>query len=286
MTRTFLVFLAVVLPQLMFGQSANYRAQGKYYSGLEQFENQEYESALAYIWQAKELLGGTNYKLQYLHILCLYELEYYQDAQTQMTNYFNLIEQKATPKPFVKDVEHLTQDETKHLTKLIDKIDEGYNKAKNRVQAREDLKRRIVKNDISIVDVDISHPAVHTTYYSIDISELAYSHGRLTLTLDLSFKDVFVGRKYHVDWKEGITSELVINNSQTLYAAALDITDFYIEIEFTDVPASMERFKLYVNNLNATLTPVGMRSVDSEENVTFRTYKGFQDLLYRNYIVE
>lgn len=128
-----LATLLLLFSHLAVSQSSNARAQGKYYSAKEQYENKNYESALEYIYDSKELLGGTNLLLQYLHIVTAYDAEKYVEAQTEMSTYFDLLDRKIDAKSFSRGVEELTRDETTALTKLIDKIDEAvvYQKEQN-----------------------------------------------------------------------------------------------------------------------------------------------------------
>ncbi|WP_134198506.1 hypothetical protein [Meridianimaribacter flavus] len=104
-------------------QSLNFRAQGKYYTAKENYESRNYDDAIKAINESKELLGGSNYQLQYLHVMAAYKAGKYKEAQIEMNRYFNILDRKEQPKGFSKTVEELTYDETKELTKLIDPID-------------------------------------------------------------------------------------------------------------------------------------------------------------------
>ncbi len=126
LNKFWLLSMLLLISTLSFSQSSNFRAQGKYYSAKEKFEQNKFNDALNYIYQSKKFLnGGSNYKLQYIHIIAAYKAGRYKEAQKEMKRYFNLIDKKEKPIAFEKYVERLTSDETKAITKLIDKIDEA-----------------------------------------------------------------------------------------------------------------------------------------------------------------
>lgn len=126
LNKFWLLSMLLLISTLSFSQSSNFRAQGKYYSAKEKFEQNKFNDALNYIYQSKKNLnGGSNYKLQYIHIIAAYKAGRFQEAQKEMKRYFNLIDKKEKPIAFEKYVERLTSDETKAITKLIDKIDEA-----------------------------------------------------------------------------------------------------------------------------------------------------------------
>ena len=114
-----------------FGQNSNFRAQGNYYSAKTNFEAKNYEEALSYVNKCKTALGGTNYQLQYLHILAAYKLYKYEEAAKELQTYFDIEEKKAKAVYFDKSVDELTSDETKALTMLIDPILESVEQLKN-----------------------------------------------------------------------------------------------------------------------------------------------------------
>ncbi|MBL7778232.1 MAG: hypothetical protein JNK66_08085 [Chitinophagales bacterium] len=121
------ILLMVIVPQVScYAQSDNYRAQGKYYAAKEQYESANYLAALQNVYEAKQLLGGgTNYHLQYLHILSAYAGKKYIEAQQELAVYFDLVDGKLKPIFFQRSVEALTNDEVTVLTKLIDQIDKA-----------------------------------------------------------------------------------------------------------------------------------------------------------------
>lgn len=112
-------------------QNSNFRAQGNYYSAKSNFENKDYSKALTYVNKCKTELGGTNYQLQYLHILIAYNLYQYDEAADELQLYFDMADKKIEAVRFDKSVDELTDDETKALTMLIDPILESAAKRKN-----------------------------------------------------------------------------------------------------------------------------------------------------------
>ncbi len=124
-----IVAIAIMLTSNAFSQSQNFRAQGKYYSAKESYEEGSYSSAINYIKSSKELLGGTNYLIQYLHIMSAYKAGKYTEAQKEMNRYYRILDDKEKAIGFKDEVEELTSDETRDITKLIDKID--YNVSNN-----------------------------------------------------------------------------------------------------------------------------------------------------------
>jgi hypothetical protein len=107
-----------------FSQSNNFVAQGNYYKAKELYEKGNFIEALKYIKDSKELLGGTNERLQYLHIKTLFNLKQYLDANNELKIFFDIEDNKISEKYYSKNVEKLTSDETLDLTKMIVDIQE------------------------------------------------------------------------------------------------------------------------------------------------------------------
>lgn len=171
MKKIVLVACIALLHNLTYSQGTNYRAQGKYYSAKERYENKEYESALDYIYESKELLKGTNYVLQYLHIVSAYYGGFYEEAQKEMETFFHLEERQIESVRFSRGVDELTSDETKELTKLIDKIDEAveYEKVESvrrKLQANAEQSRQEKINEVesllTIIDNYALNGSIHT----------------------------------------------------------------------------------------------------------------------------
>lgn len=129
MLKSNLIVLLILFPFITLSQNTNFRAQGNYYSAKENFQKKAYSTAITYVEKSKQNLGGTNRELQYLHILCAYNLENFDLALKELETYFALEEDKIKSVDFDKSVDKLTNDETKELTKLIDPI---YEKAENK----------------------------------------------------------------------------------------------------------------------------------------------------------
>ena len=117
------LFLILLINQVN-AQSNQIRAQARYYSAKSQFEKSDYAGTLISVKESKEILGGTNFLLQYLHIMAAYNNGNYKEAQTEMDKYFKLLDKKEAPISFSRSVEELSSDETTDLVKLLDKIDQ------------------------------------------------------------------------------------------------------------------------------------------------------------------
>lgn len=110
----------------IYGQSSNYRAQGKYYSALTSLKNKDYSSSITYILQCKEFLGGkSNIEVEYVHILAAWNSHDYISAQREVVRFFDLVEGREKQESFDKTVDRLTPDEIKEITKLLDPINEA-----------------------------------------------------------------------------------------------------------------------------------------------------------------
>ncbi|MBL9218194.1 MAG: hypothetical protein JNG82_06885 [Opitutaceae bacterium] len=116
--------LALGLPALVSAQSANYRAQAKYYTAKTAYEAGKYADAIASLNEAKRLLEGqSNEVIQYLHIMSAYRAGRYQEAQGEMARFFDLIERREKDKDFTKDVDRVSADEIKSVTQILDDIE-------------------------------------------------------------------------------------------------------------------------------------------------------------------
>lgn len=112
-------------------QNTNYRAQGNYYSAKTNLKNGKYAEAISYVKKSKEMLGGTNEELQYLHILAAYRLDLVEEAKKELETFFDISDKKVKAIDFDKSVDRLTNDETKELTMLMDPIFEAVDRKLN-----------------------------------------------------------------------------------------------------------------------------------------------------------
>jgi len=111
--------------------------------------------------ESKELLGGTNYLLQYIHIMAAYNNGSYNEAQTEMERYFNLVDDVEEPKGFTQIVKRLSDEEATDLVKLLDKIDTHVadnteDKVRNEAdnKNREDLVRYKISEFCNLLDIE------------------------------------------------------------------------------------------------------------------------------------
>lgn len=114
------------------------RAQGRYYTAKEAYEQRRYDDAARLLKESRVMLGGkSNRRLQYLLVMSLYNANRFRDAQDEMNFYLELeSDAKGRYVSFPQDVDALTGDETRAITMLIDKIDsEVASGAEDRIQA-------------------------------------------------------------------------------------------------------------------------------------------------------
>lgn len=129
-----MVLLVSLSSANVYAIGTNFRAQGDYYSAKESYEKQDYSAALQYVYKSKELLGGTNEQLEYLHIMSAYYGGNYAEAKKEMQTFFDIEERRLKPVAFGNDVDRLTDRETHDLTMMINKIDESVERQKQEVE--------------------------------------------------------------------------------------------------------------------------------------------------------
>ena len=119
------LIICIIYTFQIYAQSSNFKAQGYYYKAKELFEARSYISSLDYIQKSKDALGGTNKKLQYLHIVILVKQKDWVEADNQMKKFFAIQEGEIQAIYFSKGVDELTDDETYELTKILVDIEEN-----------------------------------------------------------------------------------------------------------------------------------------------------------------
>lgn len=123
--RTVALGIGILLPVLASAVGINYRAEANYYSAKESYESHDYGKARDYILKCKELLQGTNFELQYLHVRTAYEEGQLEEARGELETFFEMSDGLKKPVSFSNSVDRLTERERYELTKIINKIDEG-----------------------------------------------------------------------------------------------------------------------------------------------------------------
>lgn len=115
-------------------QSANYRAQARYYSAKRAYEGGQYNDAARMLLESRGLLGGkSNERLQYLLVLSLHRAKRFDDAQAEIRRFFDLLENREQRENYTHDVDRMTADEIRQITMLLDEVDAG---AANAARAR------------------------------------------------------------------------------------------------------------------------------------------------------
>lgn len=138
---SFLTLTIVILMGWMsdvHASASGLRAQGRYYTAKEAYEQRRYDDAARLLKESRDMLGGkSNRRLQYLLVMSLYNAKRFRDAQTEMNFYLELeSDAKGRYMSFPQDVDALTGDETRAITMLIDKIDsEVASGAEDRIHA-------------------------------------------------------------------------------------------------------------------------------------------------------
>lgn len=264
--KSFALFFLLHMSFTGFSQSSNFRAQGKYYSAKERYESGNYSSAIQFVNESKELLSGSNYQLQYLHVLSAYNLGKYKEAQNQMSRYFNLLDGVEERKRFSKGVDELTSDETKELTKLIDEIDfhvtnkteEKLVLAKNAKEAEREAERKEKERIRCII---AAFDPVSYAHYLSDFGlvtenrhfNASPSNEGLILTMTVRGNDLFDGGISSYDRKIKIDENIVwkIDKGE---ASPGKRTDY--QITKTNYQLTINEYFWLVDNNRANLTKV------------------------------
>jgi hypothetical protein len=124
-----LFLISLLLPLCVSAQSSGFRAQGRYYSAKEAFEAGRPAEAAQLLRESREFLGGkSNIRLQYLLVRSLYSAGKFKEAQQEMGVFFAITDAKGEERTkiyqnYPQDVDQLTNDETREISIMIDKID-------------------------------------------------------------------------------------------------------------------------------------------------------------------
>ena len=140
---TSVLFMIAMLSGTALAQSTNYRAQARYYSAKEAYDRAQYSTAAGLLLQSRQLLSGkSNERLQFLLVVSLYRAGQYTDAQKETARFFDIVEGRETQASYTKDVDHVSQDEVREITMLVDKIDNAVvASAANAVHAADEARR-------------------------------------------------------------------------------------------------------------------------------------------------
>ena len=106
-------------------QSAEIKAHSKYYQGVSEFNSAHYNFASEYLISSRDILEGSNLKIQYYLVKSFYNLEEYKRCRTELELYFDYYEGRKEQAYFVTDSlpkRHLAKRD--EMIKLLDKVDE------------------------------------------------------------------------------------------------------------------------------------------------------------------
>lgn len=192
MKLAYLTFFLICLVNQANSQSSQIRAQARYYSAKSQFEKGDYASTLISVKESKEILGGTNFLVQYLHIMAAYNNGNYKEAQTEMDKYFKLLDKKEAPISFSRSVEELSSDETTDLVKLLDKIDQHVadnTEEKVRIEKERKQKAEEIENEKRRKEEE---------WINFRNSKLSYFEENVEDRTRISYRDDFFNRTFHI----------------------------------------------------------------------------------------
>lgn len=174
-----LLFMSLVVFSIK-AQTANFRAQGNYYSAKEQYQSHNYNAALDYIYKAKKTLGGTNIQLQYIHVMAAYHAKKYAEAKDELETFFKIQASEIKPVSFDKYVDHLTDDEVKEITKIIDKVDESFAAGEAKAEAEKRKKEKVAKIEKLLAQMNMLIVESSGVSYGYDF-ELKGGHEKNTI---------------------------------------------------------------------------------------------------------
>lgn len=150
-----LVFAVLFAPITVPAQSSAFRAQGRYYSAKEAYESGRFADAARMCRESRDYLAGrSNLRLQYLMVSALYRSGQFKEAQKEMELFFEIDghdkddaawkEREKLYQEFPQEVDKLTADETREMSKMIDKIDhEVAADTEGKAAARQELDRAV-----------------------------------------------------------------------------------------------------------------------------------------------
>ncbi|MFD2573553.1 tetratricopeptide repeat protein [Spirosoma soli] len=90
-----LCFLCMLLSGSSFAQTTDEKAQSAYLTATDAYEKGNYMEAVNYLKQARDLLGKTNTKIQYLLVKTLMDAKDYSAADAELKSYFEVTPEKA-----------------------------------------------------------------------------------------------------------------------------------------------------------------------------------------------
>jgi hypothetical protein len=174
--------LVVLLSQNLFCQSTNIKALSKFERGIAEFNSQHYSLAKDFFVSSREILGGSNLKIQYFLVQSFYNLENYKRSRTELGLYFDFYESRKEQTYFHKDSipkRHITKRD--QMIKLLDIIDEkikSISKIKNY-----DLE---MQESLSWIKSKIDEFGIHSNKYIYN----AYNKINTNLETSTGFEDV------------------------------------------------------------------------------------------------
>jgi len=123
-------FLSIVLiAQNYYCQSSNIKALSKFERGVSEYNSQHYSLAKDFFISSRDVLGGSNLRIQYFLVQAFYKMEKYKRCRTELELYFDYYESRKGQSYFYVDSipkRHITKRD--QMIKILDRVDEKIKK--------------------------------------------------------------------------------------------------------------------------------------------------------------
>jgi hypothetical protein len=203
-------FLSIVLiAQNFYCQSSNIKALSKFERGVSEYNSQHYSLAKDFFISSRDVLGGSNLRIQYFLVQAFYKMEKYKRCRTELELYFDYYESRKEQTYFYVDSipkRHITKRD--QMIKILDRVDEKISqisKVKNYdIEMQESL--RWIKSKIDEFGIH-SNKYIYNTYEQINENseiksgglEDVVAHGKVIRECLMTFDNNFnVTIKYEV----------------------------------------------------------------------------------------
>ena len=121
-----ILFLSIVLiAQNYYCQSSNIKALSKFERGVSEYNSQHYSLAKDFFISSRDVLGGSNLRIQYFLVQAFYKMEKYKRCRTELELYFDYYESRKEQSYFYVDSipkRHITKRD--QMIKILDRVDE------------------------------------------------------------------------------------------------------------------------------------------------------------------
>ena len=162
-----------------YSQSSNIKSLSKFERGIDEFNIGHYNLANEHLISSRDILEGSNLKIQYYLIRSFYNLEEYKRCRTELELYFDYYEGRAEQSFFYADSipkRHLAKRD--EMIKLLDRVDEKINKL-NKVSSYDlELQETLnwIKTKVDEFGIH-SNKYIYNTYEEVNKSSESKSGG-------------------------------------------------------------------------------------------------------------